>query len=341
MIIRARAPLRLSFGGGGTELQPYVNKFSGLVFSSTIDLYCYSTLKPSEEKKIVFHSIDQNLSTEYSSKLNNDHAFRLHSGVYNYVKKYFNNDNDLYIDLSTYSEAPAGSGLGSSSTLTIAILKAFDDFLNLGLGEYDLARIAHKIERTDLKLKGGLQDHYAAAFGGFNFIEFHKNDHVIVNPINVRGWIKSELESRLLLCFTGKSRFSGNLIEETTSLLLKNDKSLFENLNKTKNVAIEMKNSLLQAEFDKFGKILDKSWQIKKQFNKNISNKNIDDLYQTAIDNGAIGGKVSGAGGGGFLMLVTEFDKKSKVVDALIKLGGEVKNVKFSDQGAYSWRLVN
>jgi len=338
MIIRTKAPLRLGLAGGGTDLDVYASQHTGYVLNATISLYAYVTLEVTNDSKISFNSLDHNESLEVESSkfLNLDGKMDLYKGIYNRIIKDFELES-LSFRLSTYSDVPSGSGLGGSSTLVVAILKAFVEWLNLPLGEYDIAKLAFEIEREDIGIVGGAQDQYAATFGGFNFMEFYGEKRVIVNPLRIKNWIIDELEASMVLYFTGVQR-SASQIEKEKSNVMQKEKSL-EAMHEVKADATLMKESLLKGDIENFATILGKSWEAKKRVSSAISNSSIDKIYDLAMSNGAYSGKVSGAGGGGFMFFMVDPTKKYHLVEILNKQDGEVFNFHFVKDGTKGWRI--
>lgn len=341
MIIRSKAPLRLGLAGGGTDVEPYCSEYGGLVLNATIDMYAYCSIEVTQDNTIIFEASDRDevFTSEAKVILEIDGMLDLHKGVYNRIVKEFNNNQPLSLKMITYSDAPAGSGLGSSSTMVVTILKAYVEWLNLPLGEYDIARLAYDIERKDIALSGGKQDQYAAAFGGFNFMEFYDQDRVIVNPLRIKNWIIDELESSMVLYFTGASRESANIIDEQKkNAKEKNEKSM-KATHQIKDDALIMKEAVLKGDMKLFAQTLGKSWVAKKKMAHSISNKMIDDVYNKAIEAGAYAGKVSGAGGGGFMMFVVDPAQRLKVVNTLNKEGGKVMTFHFVKDGTKGWKI--
>lgn len=338
MKIRSKAPLRLGLAGGGTDLNTYCDLYGGYVLNATISLYVHCTIEERNDNKILFEStdIDQRLECVSQELLELDGQMDLYKGIYNrIVKDYIK--TPVSFTISTYSDVPSGSGLGGSSTLVVAILKAFVEWLNLPLGEYDIARLAYDIEREDIGIVGGAQDQYAATFGGFNFMEFYQEKRVIVNPLRVKNWIIDELEASLVLYFTNITRQASQIEQEKKSLL--DDKKSLEAMHEVKEDAIFMKEALLKGDIQSFASILGKSWEAKKRVSNSISNNEIDRVYQLAIQNGAYSGKVSGAGGGGFMFFMVEPTKKLQLIRELNRQQGEVINFEFVKDGTKGWKI--
>jgi len=340
MIIRSKAPLRLGLAGGGTDVAPYSDLYGGAILNAPISMCAYATVIPKDNGKIVLNSLDKNVRLEYeqSDFLEIDGQLDLAKGIYNRVVKDFSKKS-LSFELTTFVDAPPGSGLGTSSTLVVAILGAFTEWLQLPLGEYDLARLAFAIERIDLNMAGGKQDQYAATFGGVNFMEFYKEDKVIVNPLRIKSVYLNELAYNLILYNTETSRLSSRIIEaQTQNIIAKNEVST-EATNKLKQQAIMMKEAILRGELNRIGEILDFGWQNKKLLANDITNELIDEIYKTAIENGASGGKISGAGGGGFMIFYCPNNSRIKVLKALRKFGGETKRYEFTTKGLTTWTI--
>lgn len=341
MIVRARAPLRLGLAGGGTDVPPFCDLYGGVVLNATIDRYAYATIETVNSSRVKFVATDQNINyeAEASHYLPHDGVLDLHKGVYNRIMKEFHHGTPVPLTLTTYCDAPAGSGLGSSSTLVVTMIKVFVEFLNLPLGEYDIAHLAYEIERHDVGLHGGKQDQYAATFGGFNFIEFYAKDRVIVNPLRVKNWIISELEASLVLFYTGVSRSSAVIIEKQRQNVASREEAPLAALHQLKQEAVLMKESVLKGDFAGFARSMEMSWHSKKQTATLISNPHIDEIYALAKKAGARAGKVSGAGGGGYMMFIVDPARKMDVVRALRSVGPDVFNCQFTKHGTQGWRV--
>lgn len=342
MIIRSKAPLRLGLAGGGSDVSPYSDIYGGLILNATINLYAYCTIEETQDNVITINAFDAGCHKAYpkGKYLEIDGNASLIKGVYNRVVKDFDLDA-MSFKITTYNDAPAGSGLGTSSTMVVCILKAFVEWQNLPLGDYEISKLAYEIERKDLGLSGGKQDQYAAAFGGFNYMEFLPNGIVIVNPLKIKRWIIDELEASMLLFFTGKSRSSAAIIEEQKKNTSDGNNDAIEAMHKIKQSAVDMKLAILKGDIDSFANIIREGWENKKKMANNITNPIIQEAMDTAIAAGAKAGKVSGAGGGGFIMFVVEPTRKKEVEMALKKLNGFVMPFQFSDGGAHGWKIYS
>jgi len=340
MIIRSKAPLRLGLAGGGTDVAPYSEIYGGTILNATISMYAYATIEPRDDGKIILNTTDKGERYEYGSagSLDIDGKLILHKGVYNRIVKDFTK-KPLSFELTTFVDAPPGSGLGTSSTLVVTILGAFTEWLRLPLGEYDLAKLAYEIERVDLGMAGGKQDQYAATFGGVNFMEFSRDDKVIVNPLRVNQKYLDELSYNIILYHTETSRLSSKIIEQQSFNVTNKNEKTIEAMHNLKEQAVMMKEALLKGDLDKIGQILDFGWQNKKNMASGITNHWIDEIYTTAIRNGATGGKVSGAGGGGFIFFYCPGNTRFKVIDALSGFKGQTKRYEFTTKGLSAYTI--
>lgn len=339
MIIRSKAPLRLGLAGGGSDVSPYSDIYGGLILNATINLYAYCTIEECEDGKITIDSDDSGCHKSYpvATSLPIDGDANLIKGVYNRLVKDFAIPVRSF-KITTYNDAPAGSGLGTSSTMVVCILKAFIEWCSLPLGDYETSRLAYEIERKDLGLSGGKQDQYAAAFGGFNFMEF-KDDLVIVNPLKIKRWIVDELESSMVLYFTGASRSSAAIIDEQKKNTMAGNTVAIEAMHRIKQSAIDMKLAILKGDTGEFARILGQAWEDKKKMAGAISNPTIQKAMDVALASGAKAGKVSGAGGGGFIMFVVDPTRKKDVEKALGELDGFVMPFQFTEGGAHGWKI--
>jgi len=329
--------------GGGTDVSPYCDEFGGAILNATIDYYAYTTLEPLDNGRVEFVAADmfQTASYDAAERLESDGNLDLFKAIYNHVVRRFNRGKPLSLRMSTRVDVPAGSGLGSSSTLVVAMLAAYAEWLNLPLGEYELAQTAFVIERQDAGLQGGKQDQYAAAFGGFNFMEFGAEGRVLVNPLRVKDWVVSELEASLLLFYTGKSRSSAAIIEEQTRNVTEKNETALNAMHQIKKEAFRMKECLLLGKFQEMYGLLRGSWESKQQMASRISNEHIERLYATALGAGAYCAKISGAGGGGFMMVLTDPIHKDKVATALTESCAEglIYRCHFTGVGVQAWRV--
>jgi D-glycero-alpha-D-manno-heptose-7-phosphate kinase len=336
MLIRAKAPLRISFAGGGTDVPPFPEREGGLVLNATINRYAYGTLSPREDDTIGIESVDFATSTEFSAAEGPalDGKLDLAKAA---VATVGEDEDHRGFDLFLHSNAPPGSGLGSSSAMMVALIGVLAEFRNMPLTDYEVAEMAFHIERVELGIKGGLQDQYAAAFGGFNFIEL-TGDRVVVNPLRIRPDIMLELEHNMLLAFTGKTRTADHIIDDQTARFESNDEAALSGLREQKELAVEMKDALLKRRLTDFGHLLDDAWQAKKRMSDRISNPHIDEMYEAARREGALGGKVTGAGGGGFMLFYCDYRSKHRVAETLAKMGARVDEFAFEHDGMRTWR---
>jgi D-glycero-alpha-D-manno-heptose-7-phosphate kinase len=342
-ILRSKAPLRISFAGGGTDVSPYPEEKGGAVLNCTIDKFAYATLEtvPDGAGATSIESLDYNLTVNYQKP-----SDLLYNGELDLVKaavKVFRpgvpEGRGLdSLRLFLHSDAPAGTGLGGSSTMCVALVGAFQRYLREPWTSYEVAELAYRIERDELGMHGGRQDQYAAAFGGFNFMEF-TGHRTIVNPLKIQPDVQNELAYRLLLCYTGQAHYSNDIIVQQQRNYTERRADTVEALDETKRLAVDMKNELLRGNLDEMGRLLDEGWKFKKRFTEGISNERIDALYSRAREAGALGGKLLGAGGGGYILLFCDFARKAKVARAVQDAGGRVSTFALEPNGLQSWSV--
>ena len=333
-IVRARSPLRISFVGGGTDLPHWYEQHGGATLSATINRYAHVSLYPREDHEIHIRSVALGYSIRYN--LNEIPVF---DGVLDLAKAAIQRlGANQGMELDIRSDAPPGSGLGGSSALTTAVIGAVASHLGLVLSHYDLAELNHTVERIDLAIPGGKQDQYATTFGGFNLIEFHTN-RVVVNPLRINSDIINDLEAHLMLCYTGRARSNLGLIDKQVRLYNEGRQTTIDGMHRLYEMVFEMKEALLKGNLDQFGRMLNEAYVNKKRMNPDITKGTIaDELYDEAMRHGALGGKLLGAGGGGYLLLYCEIDRQHQVRNALEAMGGQFIDFTFDQSGLQSWR---
>jgi D-glycero-alpha-D-manno-heptose-7-phosphate kinase len=332
VIIRSRAPLRISFAGGGTDVEPYPQQRGGVVLSATIDKYAYTTLVPRQNGQIRVESLDYDIVAKYdaSEKLPYDGELDLVKAVVRTLGA--GNGLDLFL----HTDAPPGSGLGSSSAMVVALLGAFLRWLGRSMDEYAIARLAYRVERIELGVAGGWQDQFAATFGGFNLIEFLGSD-IVVNPLRIKRATLNELQYRLLLCYTGQTRLSGRILDQQIAAYRRNEDDVMAALDELKTLTLAMKNALLQGRLGDFGQLLHEEWLHKQRLAPGISNTHVDALYAAGRAAGATGGKLLGAGGGGYLLFLCPFERRHRIAQALEEAEGQVVPFNFDLRGLQVW----
>ncbi len=340
MIYRSKAPLRIGLAGGGTDVSPYSDIYGGAILNASVSLYASANIEPLQENNIILSALDhkEEYRFEWSDSLPVDGKLDLLKGVYNRIQKDFGMAQTGF-RLTTFVEAPAGSGLGTSSTLVVAIIGAFAEMLRLPLGEYDIAHLAYEIERKDLQMAGGRQDQYAAAFGGVNYMEFYGDDNVVVNPLRIKQQYLFELENNLLLYYTATNRESAKIIEKQSKNVVDKKEKSIEAMHQLKQQSQMMKEAILKGRLHEIGEILDFGFRQKQQMAEGISNSMHEEIYDEAKKAGATGGKISGAGGGGFMIFYCPGISKYRVTEALIKFGGYCKPYQFVDHGLTTWTI--
>lgn len=341
MLIRARAPLRLGLAGGGTDVSPYCDVHGGYVLNATIDRYAYAVIKTLDDPVVRFAATDkqEEITQAVYEPLQLNGDLDLHKAVYNEILLGYNGGNSLPLELSTFCDAPVGSGLGSSSTLVVAMIRAFAELLNLPMDDYTIAHLAFKIERVICGLQGGRQDQYSATFGGFNFMEFYADERAIINPLRIKNWIICELEASLVLFYTGVSRESARIIADQSGNVKSGDTNAFEAMHGLKREALVMKECLLKGDFDGIVDSMRQGWESKKRSARTVSTPHIEEIYNAALAVGTLAGKVSGAGGGGFMMFFVPPDKRMNVIRTLHSFEGQVSNCQFTKHGTQAWRV--
>ena len=329
-VVRSQAPLRISFCGGGTDVPPYPERFGGCVLSCTIAKYAYVSIRALGQDIVRVHSRDLNKVLEFS------HETDPQSEEPDLAESIIRRFSERNLECFMHSDAPPGSGLGSSSAMIVALIAALAAKKGLALSPYDIAEAALTIERTDLRIMGGLQDQYSAAFGGFNFMEFSK-DGVIVNPLKIAESTLDELHYNLLLCFTGTTRLSSTIIHEQTANVVNSNEDVLAGLADLRALTVEMKNALLTERCRTFGELLNEAWKLKRRFASGITNSQIDELYDEAMRAGALGGKLLGAGGGGFLLLFVPFTRRDDVRRRMETAGAKVVDFQFEMRPVRTW----
>ncbi len=341
MIVRARAPLRLGLAGGGTDVAPFCDIHGGYVLNATVCLYAYAMIRTLDEPVVRLIATDQQIESLHAlaAPMELDGTLDLHKAVYVYMIDHYNGGVPIALELSTFCDAPAGSGLGSSSTLVVAMIRAFTELLNLPLDDYTIALLAYRIERIDCGLQGGRQDQYSATFGGFNFMEFYADDKAVINSLRIKNWIVCELEASMVLFYTGVSRESAKIIADQSSNVQMGDVEAIESMHSLKREALLMKECLLKGDFAGIVDSMRAGWENKKHTAKAVSNPLIDSIYDAAISSGALAGKVSGAGGGGYMMFLVSTERRMDVVRTLKQFDGQVSNCHFTKNGTQAWRV--
>jgi len=331
-----RSPVRISFGGGGTDLPSYYERFGGAVLNATINKYFYTILGSRPDRTIQIISSDLRVCETWRGLSAMDIEG---SGLEIPVAVLKKLDREIYVDLFLASEIPPGTGLGSSASVCVNVLKTLTNYLQVPLSKYDLAERAFDIARNVLQHRVGKQDEYAAAFGGLNFIEFQTDGTSCVQPLDPHPATMTELQNNLLLFFTGAAHHSWSILAEQERATAEQSQRPLGALHEIKDLAYRMRDQLRAGKLEAFGAMLHESWLAKKRISSKISNSHIDAIYDLAIKNGAAGGKITGAGGGGFLLLYCESPNHERVRQALTGKGLKEMTFSFDFQGAHV--LVN
>lgn len=331
ILARARAPVRVSFGGGGSDVTHYFSDQNGAVINASITVYSHAVLRKRSDNQIIIKSqdLDDELEAANLSELV-DHVgqFGLIVSVLRVIHPKFG------FELHLESDFPVGSGLGGSSVVCAVILGCFNEFRQDKWSNHELAEMAFQAERLYLGVSGGWQDQYATVFGGFNFMEFSFDENII-QPISIPGKTLRELEESLVLCGTGDPHDSGNIHEDQKESM--QNSAIRSKVEENVRLVYRIRNHLLRGELQKFGACLHESWMLKRQFSSQISNNRIDDIYDGAIRNGALGGKLLGAGGGGYFIFYVAPFSKYQLKRHLLSKGLSVENIHFEFSGLSSW----
>ena len=329
---RSKSPVRISFGGGGSDTTAFFKDNNGAVINSAISLYSHCSLSKRTDSKINIDSADLKINKSYLSLdefLNSDKcALDLIKATIKVINPSFG--FDLYIQ----SDFPLRSGLGGSAVVVSSVIGCFNEFRIDKWSSYEIAELAYEAERLNMGISGGWQDQYATVFGGFNFMEF-SNRQNLIHPLRLSETTKSSLEQNLILCYTNTSHKSSDIHQDQKSNL--DNKGIQENVKKNVKIAYKMRESLLKESLNDFSDLMNDSWELKKSYSDDISTDYLDDIYEGAKKNGALSGKLLGAGGGGYFLFYTDFSKRNKLINWIKKEGLIYTNFKFEDVGLKSW----
>ncbi|MBD3187462.1 GHMP kinase [Candidatus Bathyarchaeota archaeon] len=343
MGIRSKAPFRIAFAGGGTDVAPYCDEFKGAVLNATINYYAYVTITNSKDKGIHVNSLDYNEFKSFyrEDDLDNSGPLGLVKATLREIQEH--DEIDILngsggMNVFIHSDAPPGSGLGSSSTVCVALLGALLDYFKIPLTRYEIAEKSFDIERNKLGIKGGSQDQFAATFGGFNYMEFFK-ENTIVNPLRINNDIMNELQYNTILVNTGKSRMSDNILEEQVRLYKTEREEILPHYHRAVELTNEIKNCLLRQDLEKFADLLSEAFHNKARFCDKIATPRVMEVYNMAMEHGALGGRILGAGGGGFMMFYVNYLEKRNLIKALQGIQVDFLNFSFDTQGLQTWKI--
>ena len=326
-----RSPVRISFGGGGTDLPAYYEQYGGAVLSVTINKYFYTILGKRTDGRIQVISSDLRICETWKDIAEKDidgSALEIPLAVLKEL------NCDVAVDLFLASEIPPGTGLGSSASVCVNIVKTLTTYRQQAISKYELAEKAFHIARHALRKQVGKQDEYAAAFGGLNYITFAPDGNTLVEPVEQDPALIRELESNLMLFFTGAAHNSWTILREQEASTRQHSSPTVDALHEVKSLGALMRGALEQGQLHQFGELLHEAWQAKRRVSSKISNEHIDELYALATHNGALGGKITGAGGGGFLLLYCEAERQTAVREAMHTAGVREMTFGFDTQGA-------
>lgn len=334
IVIRSRSPVRISFGGGGTDLTHYfVKNDVGVVMNATIKMYTHCSLRKRHDQKIIIHSADLNetIRLDKLSELFALPKMELISSLLRLISP------DFGFELSISSDFPVGSGLGGSAVVLSAIIGCFNQLRADPWDRHEIAELAFQAERIFLKMQGGWQDQYATVFGGFNFIEFKESEN-IVHPLKIKKETLLELEGNLLLCDSGQAHVSGKIHEKQKAQFYKSE-HIQDQVHRNKELCYQMRSLLLRGQLNEFGKSLDKAWNLKRNFSEGITDTHLDNIYQSALSAGALGGKLLGAGGGGFFLFYVLPEQRPALIKKLTEMNLVTRPVHFDEDGLQVWTV--
>jgi D-glycero-alpha-D-manno-heptose-7-phosphate kinase len=310
--------------------------FGGIVLNATIDRYCHATIEGRNDGRVEFHAADAQCSAELGSSANA--GLEVHEAVYRRIVRDFDLGEPA-LSVTSVCDAPPGSGLGSSSTLVVALIEAFRQYFSLPLDDYDMARLAFEIERVDCGLAGGRQDQYAATFGGFNLMEFGA-DQAIVSPLRLKPAIVRELEASTILYYTGVSRESASIINEQRNHILEGEQERLEATHALRHEAMAMRDALVRGDIEELAEVMACGWAAKKQLAEGITTQLIELVFDIARSAGARAGKLSGAGGGGYILFIVDPIHRPELVRRLVAVpNGRLHPVHFVHEGATAWTV--
>ena len=330
--ILTKSPLRISFAGGGTDIKEYFINGNGAVINATINKYCYCKITDNINGKAVFTSVDKNFSEEYHNKKLS--SLILHHACYEYFKKIYNNNKKFSINIDTFVDAPEGSGLGTSSSIVLAIISSLLMYFNKSLTKKKLIDLAYYIERDVCLIKGGVQDFYASLYGGVNLFNFTKNSTKI-KKIKFSEKFQTQFDSSFMIAYLGQSRNSSKIIENQLKNM--NDQSYLKNMSLTLKGVNDVYEAISNSDFKNFNQRIKQLWEIKKEFSPKISSNSINILINKLYELGALSVKISGAGGGGYFFLFCSLNNRQNIINFLKQKKITVENVYITNENLKTW----
>ena len=330
----ARAPLRISFAGGGTDVPPYPELHGGAAINATINRYAHCSVRAGISDKIRVTSLDLDQTREFAAK--SIPEFDGNLDLITAVLRRINVEKLDPMEITLYCDAPPGSGLGASSAIVVALICALAKYLGVTISRHELGHLAYLVERKDVGISGGLQDQYASAYGGFNFMEFGRDVEVI--PIRLEPCQVYELESRLVLAYVGETRLSSRIIEQQTDKFVRGDKDATVSLKRLRELAFETRAALLPEQYDLFASCVQEGWRHKRGLTESIVTDVVETVYALGLEVGALSGKLVGAGGGGYMLFVVSPELQRNVIEGLNRFGiSVVEHLGLGSVGAIAW----